>query len=588
MKTFRAVISPALLALLPALFPLPAAGALPKPNQVVTISGVALERPLSASQTNAIELSAEILAGWHINSDRPLNRDYIATHLELKLPAGITLQSIQYPPAEELKTSFSGGEKIAVFTGSIRIKAVVSTAPDFQAANRLPLALTLEYQACNDSQCLQPTTIGTTTDLISPAQAIQAVDKSEGQALSDDNLGLQSEFSRIFQTRGYLLGFLLVLVGGLALNLTPCVYPLIGVTIAYFGRQGGGARRVAKLAALYVAGIALMFSTLGLAAALSGGLFGAALEKPLVLATIAVMLMVLAASSFGWFQFRPPQWMLRITGTARPGYLGAMVMGLGMGVVAAPCIGPLVIGLLLLVERSRNPLFGFSLFFTLALGMGLPYVGLAMAAGNIRKLPRSGEWLAWVEQLFGFVLVGMALYFLDPLVPDRLITRLLPFYAVGAGAFLGFVSPAGTAWQPFKLFKLGVGSLSILALIHLLLPKPPSVQLVFRPFDNSLLASAETMRAPVVIDFSADWCIPCREMERTTFADPAVVNEASRFLALRADLTRQDEKSEALRSRFKVDGVPTALFIDSHGRIKKRLVGYAGAGEFLDTLRQIN
>jgi len=241
MKTFWAVISPALLALLPALFPLPAAGALPKPNQVVTISGVALERPLSASQTNAIELSAEILAGWHINSDRPLNRDYIATHLELKLPAGITLQSIQYPPAEELKTSFSGGEKIAVFTGSIRIKAVVSTAPDFQAANRLPLALTLEYQACNDSQCLQPTTIGTTTDLISPAQAIQAVDKSEGQALSDDNLGLQSEFSRIFQTRGYLLGFLLVLVGGLALNLTPCVYPLIGVTIAYFGRQGGGA-----------------------------------------------------------------------------------------------------------------------------------------------------------------------------------------------------------------------------------------------------------------------------------------------------------------------------------------------------------
>lgn len=182
----------------------------------------------------------------------------------------------------------------------------------------------------------------------------------------------------------------------------------------------------------------------------------------------------------------------------------------------------------------------------------------------------------------------MALYFLEPLVPNRLITRALPFYVVGVGAFLGFVSPAGRAWPPFRLFKLGVGSLSILALIQLMLPQPPSVGLVFLPFDNTLLASAETRRAPVVIDFSADWCIPCREMEKTTFADPAVVNEASRFLAMRADLTRQDEKSEALRSRFKVDGVPTALFIDSHGQVKKRLVGYAGVGEFLDTLRQIN
>lgn len=588
MKTFWAVIPFAILALLPALFPSPADAALPKPNQIVTISGVALERPLSASQTNAIEVAGTILSGWHINSDRPLNHDYIATRLTLKLPAGITLQSIQYPPAEELKTSFSGGEKIAVFTGSIRIKAIVSAAPDFKAASRLPVALTLEYQACNDNQCLQPTSIGTTTDLISPAQAIRAVDETESQASSDDNRGMQSWLSGIFETRGYLLGFLLVLLGGLALNLTPCVYPLIGVTIAYFGRQGGGARRVAKLASLYVVGIALMFSTLGLAAALSGGLFGAALEKPLVLATIAAMLMVLAASSFGWFQFRLPQWMLRSTAIARPGYLGAVVMGLGMGVVAAPCIGPFVLGLLLLVERSGNPLFGFSLFFTLALGMGLPYVGLAMAAGSIRKLPRSGEWLAWVEQLFGFVLVGMALYFLEPLVPNRLITRALPFYVVGVGAFLGFVSPAGRAWPPFRLFKLGVGSLSILALIQLMLPQPPSVGLVFLPFDNTLLASAETRRAPVVIDFSADWCIPCREMEKTTFADPAVVNEASRFLAMRADLTRQDEKSEALRSRFKVDGVPTALFIDSHGQVKKRLVGYAGVGEFLDTLRQIN
>ncbi len=197
-----------------------------------------------------------------------------------------------------------------------------------------------------------------------------------------------------------------------------------------------------------------------------------------------------------------------------------------------------------------NPLFGFSLFFTLALGMGLPYVGLAMAAGSIRKLPRSGEWLAWIEQLFGFVLIGMALYFLEPLVPNRLITRALPFYVVGVGVFLGFVSPAGRAWPPFRLFKLGVGSLSILALIQSAAYRTTVCRLGFLPFDNTLLASAETRRAPVVIDFSADWCIPCREMEKTTFADPAVVNEASRFLAIRADLTREDEEQRGSKKPF--------------------------------------
>ena len=571
-----------------AISPRAASEALPKPNQVVTITGVALDRPLSAGQADAIEVSAQILAGWHINSDRPLDRDYIPTRLTLKLPAGISLGSIQYPPAEELKLSFSR-EKLAVFTGAIRIKAAVTPAPGFKPSERIPVTATLEYQACNDSQCLQPTSISTTTDLSpSATAALRVIDSGDGQGAAEESWGLQSQLSRIFQSHSYLLGFFLVLLGGLALNLTPCVYPLIGVTIAYFGRQDGASWRVVKLALLYVVGIALTFSVLGVVAALSGGLFGAALEKPFVLAAIAAMLLVLAASSFGWFQLQMPQWMLRITGTARPGYLGAAVMGLGMGIVAAPCIGPVVVGLLLLVERSRSPLFGFSLFFTLALGMGLPYVALAMAARSIRKLPRSGEWLQWVEQMFGFVLIGLALYFLDPVVPNRLIARLLPFYVVAAGLFLGFISPAGKSWRPFQLFKLGLGSLSVLALIHLMLPKPPAVELVFRPFDNELLANAEARRSPVVIDFSADWCIPCREMEKTTFADPAVVNEASRFLALRADLTREDENSEALRARYKVDGVPTALFIDSHGKVKKRLVGYAGAGEFLKILRQID
>ena len=169
------------------------------------------------------------------------------------------------------------------------------------------------------------------------------------------------------------------------------------------------------------------------------------------------MLLTLAASSFGLFVLQPPQWMMQRAGSAHPGYAGALLMGLGMGVVAAPCIGPIVLGLLLMVEKSGSALFGFALFFTLALGLGVPYIGLAMAAGHIRRLPRSGEWLTWIEHLFGFVLVGLALYFLDPVVPNNLMTRFLPYYAAGVGIYLGFISREGRSWRPFLVMRSALG-----------------------------------------------------------------------------------------------------------------------------------
>jgi thioredoxin:protein disulfide reductase len=394
--------------------------------------------------------------------------------------------------------------------------------------------------------------------------------------------------SHTFSSRGNAIGFLLVLVGGLALNLTPCVYPLIGVTIAYFGNQGGGPRRVLILAILFVLGIAIMFSSVGVAVALSGGLFGAAMQNPYVLSAVAAMMLVLAASSFGFFVIQPPQFMAQWAGAARPGYAGSFLMGLGMGVVAAPCIGPIVLGLLLMVERSGNPLFGFALFFTLALGLGLPYIGLAMAAGSIRRLPRSGEWLAWVEQLFGFILVGLAIYFLDPVLPNHLMSRILPYYAAAAGIFLGFLTPAGRNWRPFLVIRSGLGIVAVAALIFMLIPRAKAMPVDFQPFDPAQLGSAAAERKPVLVDFRADWCIPCREMDHSTFVDPEVVKETQRFVRMRADLTAQDKKNAALMEQFKIQGVPTTVLIDSTGKIRNQKVGYIGAKEMLDNLRSVD
>src|SRR5580692_1766008 len=565
-----------------------------KANELVKITSATIDPPLKAAGASTLKVDAQVIEGWHINSDKPFSEDYIPTKVEIRGPVSVTPGAIKYPPAETMTLDIAaGGDKISVFGGDIKFEVPLTAAADFAPKPGDALTVTIDYQGCNNNECLRPASVSTTVALAAPAAAAGAIEGIGGGATTlgggigggDDSDGA---LQHIFLNHGWFLGFIAVFLGGLALNLTPCVYPLIGVTIAYFGNQGGGPRRVMYLAMVFVLGIALMFSAVGVAVAMSGGLFGAAMQNPFVLVALSMMLLTLAASSFGLFSVQPPQWMLQRAGTAHPGYAGALLMGLGMGVVAAPCIGPIVLGLLLMVERSGSALFGFALFFTLALGLGVPYIGLAMAAGQIRRLPRSGEWLAWVEHLFGFVLVGLALYFLDPVVPNNLMTRFLPYYAAAVGIYLGFVSPEGRSWRPFLLLRSALGIAAVVALAFLLYPRKAPEKLRFEPFNSELLASATEARKPVLIDFSADWCIPCREMEHSTFVDPSVVNEASRFVRMKANLTKQDKRTEELTTKYEIQGVPTTMLIDSTGKVTQRKVGYIGPQEMLAELRQVD
>lgn len=563
-----------------------------KADELVRITSATIDPPLRADGSSTLKVAANVVEGWHINSDKPLSEDYIPTKLKVSGPAGVTPGEVKYPLAETMALDpAAGGGSISVFGGDIKFEVPIRAAAGFAPKPGDALTVTIDYQGCNNNECLRPASVSTTVALAASgaAGAIDAVGAGGsilGGGSSPDDSG--GALASVFASHGLLLGFLVVFLGGLALNLTPCVYPLIGVTIAYFGNQGGGPRRVMYLAIAFVLGIALMFSSVGVAVALSGGLFGAALQNPVVLIVLALMLLTLAASSFGLFVLQPPNWMLQRAGAAHPGYAGALLMGLGMGVVAAPCIGPIVLGLLLMVERSGSALFGFALFFTLALGLGVPYIGLAMAAGHIRRLPRSGEWLAWVEHLFGFVLVGLALYFLDPVVPNNLMPRFLPYYAAAVGIYLGFISREGRSWRPFLVIRSAIGVVAVAALAFLLYPRQAPNKLAFQPFDSALLASATDARKPVLIDFSADWCIPCREMEHSTFADPSVVSEARRFVTMKANLTKQDKQTEDLMSRFEIQGVPTTMLIDSSGKVFQRKVGYIGPREMLSDLRQVD
>jgi thiol:disulfide interchange protein DsbD len=579
---FRVYLAVACLAIMMAAAPAACSQLQPK---LVTIESVGLANPLIAGKANLLRVNALVGPGWHINSAHPSVRYYIPTRLSLPAVQGFKVGEVVYPGAQNISLPFAPGEHFSVYTGQVEFRVPITPLVKFSAESPAAVTIRIDYQACNDRECLRPAAV---TEAVTLARARPAAGGSTEVQTNERRLGgNRNLLVDIFRRRGHLAGFFFVLLGGLALNLTPCVYPLIGVTIAYFGYEGGGPRKVVVLAVFYVLGIALTFSAVGVGAAFSGRVFGAALQSPYVLCVIAAMLLMLAAASFGLFSLQPPVWLMGRAGSARPGYAGALVMGLGMGVVAAPCIGPIVLGLLLMVQQSANAALGFALFFTLAVGLGLPYVGLALAAGSIPRLPRSGEWLSWVEQLFGFVLVGLALYFIDPLFRDRLMTRILPYYAAGAGIFLGFVSAAGRNWQPFLIIRSALGLAAVAVLAYLLIiARTSRAGLSFQPFDPTLLQAARAHRKPVVVDFSADWCVPCREMERTTFADPAVVQQAGNFVWLKANLTAANPRNTALMKQFEVAGVPTTIFIDSKGTVRASRAGYIGPHEFLGYLLQ--
>lgn len=451
----------------------------------------------------------------------------------------------------------------------------------FMAGVWLPVSLTRVAEA-SVGQALETT--GMETSVGAPSDA----PVSGGDTATDTGLADTSEIGAAFD-RGLPLALLLVFLVGLALNLTPCIYPMLAVTVSIFGgasetRTG----RVVGKAVIYVLGIATMYSALGVVAALTGGLFGGLLQSRLVLAGISLLFILLALSMFGLYELRlPPALMNTLGGAQKAGLAGVFLSGLLVGVFAAPCIGPPIIGLLALVGQRADPWFGFMVFFVLSLGLGAPYLVLGTFSGLLRKMPRSGAWMIWVKKLLGFVLIGVAFFYLSLAFRPSLVFVLIPLTLVLGGIYLGFLERSSVAGRGFVWLKRLTGSVALLAgILFFIGGRQPSLE--WTPYSSERLAAT---RRPAAVYFSADWCIPCLELDRRTFTDTDVMRELNRLATFKADLTRYDSpESRELRERFAIRGVPTLVFLDAAGRElpNTRLVGFVNAAEMLEHLGEVH
>jgi thiol:disulfide interchange protein DsbD len=399
-------------------------------------------------------------------------------------------------------------------------------------------------------------------------------------------------------SKGPVYAALAALAGGFVVSLTPCVYPMVAVTVSVFGAREAKSRwEGAALSGAFVLGIVAMFVPLGVVAGLTGSIFGSVLQSRWVVVSMAALFLLLAASLFGAFELALPSALTnRLATLGGIGYRGAFLLGLACGLIASPCTGPVLTGILTWIAKTKSAPLGALAMGAFALGLGTPFFAVGAFAV---QLPKSGRWMVHVKSILGVALVVVALYFLSTVFPvlaefakPGKALFIAAGVAIAAGVILGAIhrefSEPGAGVKVGK--GVGLALVSAGAFAGVLGIVKPSAALAWQKGDiHALKEQAVRENRPLVVDFTAAWCGACKELDKVTFAAPAVGAEMGRFLAVKVDATHDDDPAvEATLQRFKVVGLPTVLVFDSQGKEAVRITDFVPPDRFLESIKRVD
>ena len=573
-----------------------------QPKDTVHTEGVLSVDKVQPGSTFQIAIVMTFDEGWHANAN-PAGEGLIATQVVLPEHTDLQFGEVIYPKGDVLEIASIGKAPVYHDQAVIGVQATLGQNAQIQ---KIELPFKLTYQACSDEQCLLPKTVNVNIpmDIVGTDQPVRPINAEIFSSLQldmpQDTLTATSETGEFRQalSRGYFWAFLLVFTGGILTSLTPCVYPLIPITVSIFGANREASRlKSFLLSVTYVMGIAVMYSILGVAVASTGAVFGQIMANPIVVGFVCAILIALGLSLIGVFELRLPYAVQnRLNTVGGAGFGGAFAMGTVAGIIAAPCTGPALGAVLSFVATTGNTFLGFWLMLTYAIGMGLLFILIGTFSGLISSLPQSGGWMYVLENIFGVVIIAMALYFLKEVVTPlrEVLDNSAPVFIIGGvllilGVILGKFAQRFRDLPRAAQFRKSVGVLAAVFGLYVIVGAFTTVEsdLDWVTDETQGLEEARASKQPVMIDFFATWCGACVELDKFTFSDPEVQSRLEDFVKIKLDFSRGSDQVEELKKKYGIVGLPVVLFLDSEGKPLKRLEKFVGPKEFLKIMDEI-
>jgi thioredoxin:protein disulfide reductase len=481
-----------------------------------------------------------------------------------------------------------------------RFDVVLAALDSGAPTQRAPAKLTAAAAASAQEPTLEPPPA--TDQSVSPAAVTAPVDES-------------SRVAQILHERSFW-GVVASFFGfGVLLSFTPCVFPMIPILSGIIVGQGHRVSRghALLLTSVYVLGMAVTYAAAGVAAGLSGTLLATALQTPWVLGAFALLFVGLALSMFGVYDLQLPTALQSSLSDAsnrmRGGtFWGVLAMGVLSAVIVGPCVAAPLAGALLYINQTRDAVLGGSGLFAMALGMGVPLLAVGASAGAL--MPRAGAWMQTVKNFFGVVLLGLAIWILAPVLPAVVQMLLWAGLLICAAIYLHALDALPHNASGYRKLWKGVGVIALLLGVALLIGALSGGRDILQPLAGLRTAGSAGVPAqpgprfvkvvsvadleekltqaagrPVMLDFYADWCVSCKEMERFTFTDPGVRARMERMVLLKADVTANSREDAALLQRFGLFGPPGMIFFDADGnQLARRVIGFQPAEQFAASL----